>query len=470
MAASKAVVPLALAFLAAGCIGTGTTPLDAASLDLPILGDPLVLEHDHADPALHDFATSNVRPLARLAWDSVLLGRYPLQQWGEIDVKGDLAFVAALWSGFAIVDVADPEAPQTLSYTPVAPSYVADIKAAEGGDLVLLGLQGSASGMARALTGVSVPATPAAPVATPRPGLIGLQAWDATDKAEPRPVGYVYVDGGCHMVSVLEQEQGTIVYCAPNDNTVRIFRLAREGPAVVFEPLAVWSPGDLSEVAAYKAAPTRGQFTHDMTAQMDPLTGEPVMFVSFWDLGVHVVDVSDPASPALLGVWAGEDALLWGGRVHTAMATMVDGKRVVVTIPEYADIPAMFVLDATDYGAMRLLSEWQAHEDGDYGERPAIFSTHNFQLVDSKVYMAMYHGGVWVLDIADPAKPRPTAYYLPHEEPGVGAGTVGAGLTPDTWDVVVANGRVFAVDIPTGLHVLHIEGDPAGDEGYDSFA
>lgn len=459
-------VGVALALLLAGCIGQGE-PLESSALRLPVLGDPLVLDHDHADPALHDLQTSNVVRLAHLAWDPQVLDRYPLQQWGEIDVEGDFAFVAALWSGFSIVDISSPQ-PRTLSSSPVLPAYVADIKAAEGGDLVLLGLQGSVSGTLRAFTGQSLPvAAPALPV---RPGVVGVQAWDARDKAAPRLAGHMYVEGGCHMLSVLEQAQGTIVYCAPNDNTVRIFRVQHAGEGVVFEPLAVWGPGDVSELVDRKVNPVRAQFTHDMTAQLDPLTGEPVMYVSFWDLGVYVVDVRDPSAPGLLGVWAGEDAQLWGGKVHTSLATLLDGRRVVITIPEYADIPAMFILDATDYSKMRLLSEWQAHPDGDYGEKPAIFSTHNFQVVGTRLYMAMYHGGVWAFDVADPEAPRAIGYYLPHEEPGVGAGTVGAGLVPDVWDVVVANGYAYAVDIPSGLHVLGFAGDPLGDADYDSFA
>ena len=197
------------------------------------------------------------------------------------------------------------------------------------------------------------------------------------------------------------------------------------------------------------------------------------MLVSFWDRGVWVVDVRDPAQPRTLGTWAGEDALLWDGKAHTTMATLLDGRRVVVTVPEYASIPAVFVLDATDYAAMRLLGEWQPHADGDYGDDPRLFSTHNFQVVEGKLYMAMYHGGVWVLDLRDPARIEVLAYHLPGApEGGTPPGGPGpcAGCVPDTWDVVVHKGYVLAVDIPTGLHVLHLHGDPAGDPAYRSFA
>ena len=457
---------VAAALLLAGCLSASAPVAPAAvpALDLAALPHPLVLEHDHAAPGLHGGLSSpNVQRLAQLDWDAALLGAYPAEWFGEMDVQGDLGFVAALMAGFAIVDLADPANPKTLSYTAVPPAYVADIKATKDGNTVLLGTQRSVGRLTGALGLPSVPV--GVPNYTPV-GAIGLQAWDATDKAAPVLAGYVYVDGGCHMVSVLAIGGDDYVYCAPNDNTVRVFRMLRAGPAVVFEPVSIWSPGDLTSLAVYKVSPTQAQFTHDMTVQTDPLTGDPVMFVSFWDLGVHVVDVKDPASPKLLGTWAGDEALLWDGKIHTTMATLIDGKRVVVTIPEYASIPAVFVLDATDYGAMRLLAEWQPRPDGDYGESPALFSTHNFQLVGSKLYLAMYHGGVWVLDLADPAKPTPVAWFLPDAEPD---GMVAADAVPETWDVVVANGHVFVSDIPTGLYAVHIEGDPL-DAAYDSFA
>ncbi|HEV8359580.1 MAG TPA: hypothetical protein VGR28_03890 [Candidatus Thermoplasmatota archaeon] len=464
---SESAVAVAGALLLAGCLGAGNQALAPnTSLTVPVLGDPLILDHDHSDPLLHQLSTPNLRELAHLAWDSVLLGKFPAQAYGEADVEGDIAYVAALVSGFAIVDASDAASPKTLSFTPIPPVYVADIKAAEEGNLVILGTQRTIGRLTSAL-GVPPPPLPVGVPSAAPIGAIGLQAWDATDKSAPQLVGYLYVDGGCHMVSVLDYDDGTYVFCAPNDNTVRIFRVNHQGPAVLFEPVGLWSPGDLSQVVAYKAAPTGGQFTHDMTVQLDPLTGDPVMFVSFWDLGVHVVDVKDPANPTEVGSWAGEDATLWDGKTHSAMATLIAGKRVLVEIPEYASVPAVFILDATDYGNLRLLAEWTAHPDGDFGENPTLFSTHNFQLVGSKVYLAMYHGGVWVLDLATPSAPKAVAYYLP------GAGEVQAdivgGVVPDTWDVVVANGHMFVVDIPTGLYVLHLDGDPA-DAAYDSFA
>jgi hypothetical protein len=147
------------------------------------------------------------------------------------------------------------------------------------------------------------------------------------------------------------------------------------------------------------------------------------------------------------------------------MATLINGTRVIVAIPEYANPPTMFLLDATDYSRIKLLSEWTLYPDRDLsGEQAALFSLHNFQIVGHRVYLAMYHGGVWVFDIADPTMPKPVAYTLPRPA------EARTGTLPLTWDVVVANGYVIALDIPTGLHFFHFVDDPAGDARFDSFA
>lgn len=433
------------------------------------LADALALEHDHADPAVHTNGTPNIHPLAYLKWQALLLDKYPAQQYGEIDVVGDLAFVAALASGFAIVDIKEPASPRTLSFATVPPGYVADIKAAEGGNLVLLGMQGSVLTGLRAL-GVPVPPIPVAFPVSPYPATKGILAYDATDKANPKPAGYVFVDRGCHMLSVMKYGTQTYVYCAPNDDTVQIFRVAHVGPAVAFEPVATWSPDDLVGQVNYKLKPTSGEFTHDMTVQKDPITGEPVMLVSHWNLGVYVVDVRDPAKPTTLGRWAGEGATRFKGALHTSLMTAINGSRILVTIPEYANPPTLFVLNADDPARPTFVSEWAVEPKQEFSyEQAVLFSMHNFQLVDDKAYLAMYHGGVWVLNLTDPAHPRPVGYTLPRGERPAGGAIIGS-LVPLTWDVAVANGYVYAVDIPTGLHVFKVDGDPLGNAKYDSFA
>jgi len=209
----------------------------------------------------------------------------------------------------------------------------------------------------------------------------------------------------------------------------------------------------------------------DMTYQPDPLTGAPTLFVSFWNLGLRIVDVSIPAAPVEVGFWDGLGATGYRGQFHTAMAFESEGRRIAIAIPEGPDPPAMFVLDATDLAAPTLLSEWSAlpsFTDAEGSNQAGAFSLHNFQVVDGKVYLAMGHGGIWVIDVSTPerqAAPVPLGSFYPNmPRPD------GQDYAPYPWDVNVWNGYMLNAEGNGGFYVLHYRGDPAGDETYQGFA
>jgi hypothetical protein len=323
---------------------------------------------------------------------------------------------------------------------------IGDIKASESGNFVFLGFQAGAS---------------------------GIHAYNVAVRERPVPAGVFPLPGaafesGCHMLAVHK----SYLYCAPNDATVRIFEIVETPAAVALVPVGAYAPLG-APVTTFAPGERQGSsFTHDMTVQDDPLTGEPVMYVSFWDYGLRVVDVSDPANPTELGAWMGEGAEEWGtylGAVHTAMGSLVNGKRVLAYIPEYADIPAVHFIDATDYMAMTALGVWAPKPAEAWGNSARTFSTHNFQLVGDKVYLAMYHGGVWVIDASDPTMPKPVGYYLPAEGRAAGPVPMPFGASTSTWDVLVKNGVILAIDMPGGLYAIQFEGD-VGKTELTSFA
>lgn len=447
-------VLLVLALLAAGCVSVPQEPLDAQgdpdeAAALAALGgfaDPLVVEHDHSDLAAHALSTPTMSLLHRETFASLGV---PTPAFGEIDLLGENHLVvSALLNGFYVVDVTDAAKPVAVSYTPM-PGFIADVKASESGDYVFLGIQLA--------------------------GFTGVQAWNVAVKERPFLAGAFPMQSGCHMLAV----HAGHLYCAPNDATVRIFQIVETPAAVALVPVGVYAPKGAPLTPLSVDRESAGEeFTHDMTVQDDPLTGEPVMFVSFWEYGVRVVDVKDPASPVEVGAWTGVGAeSTYEGNIHTTMAMLVEGRRVVVTVPEYATVPSLTFLDATDYGNMSALGVWAPKRAEDFGEDdPKRFSTHNFQLVGGKAYMAMYHGGIWVLDASTleaVAQPRALGYYLPADGPAADLPSPTAflgGGGPNTWDVVVKDGVILASDILGGLYALHHEGDALGDAALRSFA
>jgi hypothetical protein len=368
------------------------------------------------------------------------------------------AYVALLGYGFAIVDLSDPANPKTVSTTPAASphppvqpplvplynKYTADIKVDRTGDWVFLAMELST---------------------TP-----GLLIYDARDKANPKLAGIWIAPGsflGCHMVTYGVIDGREYLFCAPLDGTIHVGLLLPPTPAGVREVVhvAMISLHNAKSLQQHAAQPTRMLSGHDdMTLQPDPLTGTPTLFVSAWNLGVRVVDVSVPAAPRELGAWMGEGATHYRGLIHTTMAFKSDdGRRIIVTIPEVANPPTLFVLDATNLANIRAIAEWRAVED--FGREPYTFSMHNFQIVDQKAYLAMYHGGIWVFDLRTPEKPTPVGSYMPAE-----ARHDGKPYQVGAWDVVVWHGYTLTADGHGGFYVLHLDGDPAGDKAYTSFA
>ncbi len=459
MCVNRPALLMAAILALAGCVSTSTpSGADTASLAAKPFVNPAIIEHDHTDFSLH--VLSNNVELVGHSYLSLPGQTGTPGGLGEIDVVGTYAYVAVFGHGFAIVDLADPANPTLVSLTdiptpasPVYGIYTADIKVDQSGDWVFLAME--------------VSATP------------GVLIYDARDKAHPKLAGFWPEPGlllGCHMVEYAVIAEQEYLFCAPLDNAIYIGLLSPVTPTGQREVVQVarFVPTTTKfvqqQAAGIQANPVgwaTGQVSghQDMTYQLDPLTGKPTLFVSFWNLGMRIVDVSVPALPAEIGSWAGEDASLYSGVLHTTQAfKSAEGKRIIVTIPEDAIPPALFVLDASDLANPTSLAQWTALPD--FKGEDNSFSLHNFQILDGKVYVAMGHGGLWCLDISTPElerHPNPVASYLPHEPRADGQPYQGY-----YWDSVVWRGYWLTADGSGGFYVLHRTGDPAGSEAYTS--
>lgn len=476
----KAWMALLLATLTfAGCVDDGEPEPEATpqpwSAGTGAWTSPAILAeegHDHNDPSQHDINNN-----------MTLVGFEPLGPDGppgaisEVDVAGDWAFLGIMGYGFQIVDISNVTAPKLVtSFEIDVPDqllptdvYLADLKTDATGDWLFVALELST---------------------TP-----GVLIYDVRDKTAPVLAGFWPEPGlllGCHMVEYAVIGEQEYLFCAPLDNAVYVGLLlppvdTPAGPVREVAQVARWMPHTpkfaqqqtdaLVDYVVNNQDPA-GAALHfvsghqDMTHQIDPLTGADILSVSFWNLGLRFVDVSIPAAPLEIGSWAGEDSEKWDGVLHTSMMFEQDGRRIAVTIPEGGRPPAMFVLDATDLDNPIILSEWTARDD--FQGEDGVFSMHNFQIVDGKVYIAMYHGGIWVLDISNPenqAAPQALGTYMPWyrgdgpDDPAYGRGCC-TGIM--SWDVVVHHGYVLAAN--DGFYVLRLQGVPVGEEAPSSFA
>lgn len=165
----------------------------------------------------------------------------------------------------------------------------------------------------------------------------------------------------------------------------------------------------------------------DAVLAKHPGTGKLVAYLSNWDGGLIVLDMSNPRAPLKLGQWA--DKQVEGGAMHSAfpLPEMWDGKHYVIAGQEFLHRPVdrptgwVYILDDTDPANVKEVGRWTlpADTEPEWGNNE-LFSTHYFAVQGKTLFVTMYHGGVWAVDLSDPTKyaePPTIGVFMPHEEP-----------------------------------------------------
>ncbi|MBJ6761123.1 hypothetical protein JGU66_10145 [Myxococcaceae bacterium JPH2] len=204
-----------------------------------------------------------------------------------------------------------------------------------------------------------------------------------------------------------------------------------DGVVLVFDITQPLRPVLLSQFQANGFNPSRSYGPHDMFAF------ERRLYVNYWGAGYVVASLEDPTAPVELGRFRYEHSTS-----HANAVGRIQGRLIGFEGGE--DWGAhLRVLDLTDPAAPRRIGEHQ---------RSGHVSIHNMVLVGTRLYVAWYHEGVRVLDVAEPEHPREVAWFntfrATDPERGVSfyEGTIGIRVPGD--------GYVYAVDTSRGLLVL----------------
>lgn len=476
---NEGIALLLVAVPLAGCLSAVQTPADLPDTgDVDEIGpsdlsDLLHVEHEHGNVTGHDVKIG----VQEVAYTTVVEDPTRCNTL-EVTVQGDHAYVALTCgseSGFGIVDIADPASPTLVSTYMTPTPYVWDVKVDEAGETAYVGIQGT-PGLA-----YDPPVPPGDEQGVP---FSGVQAVDISDKADPTflasfPVQYgghnidhISIDGrDVVMVTVTHVVAGLagvapspILVEDPAMTRVQILEFDRSAPAgPAFQALSSYryipdQPVRQAQGAWYQTA----HFPHDMVAKDHPETGAPLMYVAYWDAGVRVVDISDPADPVELGAWTqfnDEQA----GNIHYVepFESPIDGRIYAVASPEFAPEDhdgLVHILDVTDPDDPVKVGDWTYPTDVISGtDDPAytMFSPHNSDVRDGRIYQGAYHAGMWVIDIAHegtPDDPATVAVYAP-TPPADLAGDLG-GRKPNVWGTAIAKDTVWISDIRTGLHAI----------------
>lgn len=326
--------------------------------------------------------------------DYAPLGSVAVPDAKEAVVGGDYVFVA-VGDGFAVVDVADPAAPELV--------YENRSVLADRDDGPLVGIQDVKVDGDRLL--VAGPANPGG-------RLNAFAIYDVTDPAAPERVGAAETEFFHHNVFLLDGH----AYLAGNDGD--------GNPMVVYDVEAVeevgrWGLLDADERWESVAPPVKT--LHDIYVQ------DGTAYLVYWDAGTYLVDVSDPSAPSLVrklrgaepsafegmsGAEAAREAFLPPGNDHYA-AVDEDAGLLGIGMESWATSPdgpggpsGIDLYDVGDPTAPERLATIDPPPTGDPSYGGTWTTAHNFGFAAGRLYSAWYAGGVRLFDLADPTEPE----------------------------------------------------------------
>lgn len=352
--------------------------------------------------------------------------------------------------GVAVVDVRVPTAPEFAGTLPAPPFTSAeDVE-------VLTPTYGPAAGRTIALAGIQACSADRAN---------GLMLWDATNPRSPSEVAFVNTgQHGVHELAVAERHDlkrsfafGTVPHGASSvHGDVRIYDVT--DPTA---PVEIASWGVLKDLQREPASFQRGCHRATYAHGVEPSDDGKLLFVSYWDAGVIILDISNPAAPRYLGrTEYGESD---EGNAHSAD---YDRARNLLFVQDEdltfscATTPRGFgylrIYDVSDLASPRQIGSFRTHNSENSGD--ANYAVHHAVLVGNVLYTSWFADGIRAIDVSDPSSPREIGFFVPPPAPAPLEPVPQGWPTPATrvWGVAVdrSTGIIYASDYHSGLWIL----------------
>lgn len=407
------------------------------------------------------------------------LARLSLPGGGQVTVQGGTAYVGHMEPphGTSLIDISDPRNPKVLSTIMLEGDGSHSHKVRVVGDLMFTNVEQNdrhavrrgqqlAAAEAKLAASLGRPPTdaeiagelriPARLIPKVRALLAdpytdgGFRIWDVSDPRRPRQIVHQRTHGfGVHRFDVdaryaymSTEAEGFI------GNILIVYDLA--DPAHPTEVSRWWMPGQHlagGEVPTWRGY--RNRLHHAMRFGDE-------LWAAVMHAGIRVIDASDITNLRTVGSFDYHPP--FPCPTHTVVPVPVThgGRRVAVAVDEEHDhVPGelhggLWFLDVEDRSDIRpismfhlseLASPWPAK-----GER---FGAHQFQeyVKGHHLFCAWFSGGLRMIDIADPARPTETGWFIPEPAPGQ--------TSPQSNDVFQDDrGLVYVVDRNDGLDIL----------------
>ncbi len=342
--------------------------------------------------------------------------------------------------GVRVIDVHDPSAPRQVavaaSYSGTTAEHLAAANIANGafvGNVLFAGIQ-------RCAAGGGAPS--------------GLAVWDVTDPANPIELAFFSTGRagrGVHEFTVRQRGDRWYTYLAvPNSEVtdgrgdLRIVDVTDPRQPVEVADWGARRDAGLAVGSGAQCAPAcRGAIAQAFLHSVALSPNGRIAYLSYWDLGVIVLDVSEPSAPAWLGQFA-EPAAAEGNTHSVALAhdgalMLVADETVAAPWGRLRMVDVQNPSDPTQVGVFETANS----AAGTSGEQYA-YSIHNPLADDrdpNRAYLAWYADGLRVLDVSDAARPLEVSVWLPPRDPFV-------------WNVALMGNLVLLGDVNRGLYIL----------------
>lgn len=283
----------------------------------------------------------------------------------------------------------------------------------------------------------------------------GLAIWDVTDPRNPSELAVFSVGRGLrgvHEFTVGQRGDRWYAYLAASNSEM-------SGSAGDLRIVDITDPRNPFAVSDWGASKDAGlpigtgaqcrpvcrgavpqSFLHSVTLSPD---GQRA-YLSYWDLGVVIMDVSNPAAPQMVGRYVEPEAA--EGNTHSVSLT--PDERLALVADETFGPPwgRLRLVDIRDLSKPYQIGSFDTANSaaGTPGEEYA-YTIHN-PMVDPRdprhAYLAWYSDGIRLIDISDAAHPTEMTSWVPPR-----GGQI--------WNVSFYGDLLLAGDINNGLYILH---------------
>jgi hypothetical protein len=412
----------------AGCLSTPAAVLETPPTDFSKLTDwaaravPADPDHLHNRSDQHRGLSSPNMEL--LGWDPATRAGSKSMGGGGCGAVNSgpgrkLAVFTSVWDnaqGLAVADVTDPANPKKIGEL-VSPSFrFRDAEITPDGKWAVVAnfpvLPRPTPPLAPRETDAGSDACPAM-LPPPAMGVFGGVALiDLRDPTQPRVADFAPDPvGGPHSVFATTIDGTSYVMAAhnglPSDAGRFWFYTISNGQLMPYGVHTIQAP------RAQTAQPLSNLHT-DSWIHKHPKTGQILAYLANWDSGLVILRLDGPGRIVPVGTWSNYDPSQGSemtGQVHSVepASTLWDGKHYtfigqeLIGRPKNRPTGQMIMLDTTDPAKPTPVARWTLPVDPGVWDKKTtwccLFSTHYLELVNQTLFIAMYHGGVWAIDV-----------------------------------------------------------------------